>query len=80
MLVASGHAEHERLQPRVEDERRDGIDQLHFEQFDRRDLCKQETPGVSTAEIDLLQILVEPALGEEIFLRGQLLRKQRDLR
>ena len=36
VLVALRRAQHQRLQPRVEDERRDGVDELHLEQLDRR--------------------------------------------
>ena len=36
VLVALRRAQHQRLEPRVEDEGRDGVDELHLEQFDRR--------------------------------------------
>ena len=35
VLVALGRAQHQRLQPRVEHERRDGVDELRLEQLDR---------------------------------------------
>ena len=68
VLVALGRAEHERLQPRVQDERRDRVDELRLEQLDRRDLVEQEPPRVPLAQVDLLEILVEAALGEEVAL------------
>ena len=62
VLVALGRAQHQRLEARVQDERRDGVHQLHLEQLDRRHLGQQQPPGVPLAQVDLLQILVEPAL------------------
>ena len=79
MLVAIRGAQHERFQTRVDDERRDGIDQLHFQQLDRRDLGQQQPPRIASAQIDLLQILIEPALGEKIAI-VPILRQQRNLR
>ncbi len=38
VLVALRRAQHQRLEPRVEDERRHGVDELHLEQLDRRHL------------------------------------------
>ena len=40
----------------------------------------QQPPRIAVAQIDLLQILIEPALGKEILLRLALLGQQRDLR
>ena len=65
VLVAFGGAHHQRLQTRVEDERRDGVHELHLEQFDGRDLGQKQAPRVAIAQVDLLQILVEPALREQ---------------
>ena len=62
VLVALGRAQHQRLQARVQHERRDRVDELHLEQLDRRDLGEQQAPRVALAQVDLLQILVEPAL------------------
>ena len=61
-LSRFGGAQHQRLEARVEDERRDGVHELHFEQLDRRDFGQQQPPGVAPAQVDLLQVLVEPAL------------------
>ena len=69
-LSRCGGAQHQRLQARVEHERRDGVDELGLEQLDRRHLGEQEPPRVAVAEVDLLQILVEPPLGEEMALVG----------
>ena len=66
VLVALRRAQHQRLQPRVDDERRDRVDQLHFQQLDRRHLGQQQPPGIAAAQIDLLQILIEPAFGKQI--------------
>ena len=79
-LSRSGVAQQQRLQASVEDERRDGVDELRLEQLDRRDLGEQQPPGVALAQVDLLQVLVEPALGKEVALPTQILRQERDLR
>ena len=68
VLVALGRAQHQRLQARVQDERRDGVHELSLEQLDRRDLGQQEPPRVPLAKVDLLQVLVETALGKELAL------------
>ena len=64
-LSRSGVRSHQRFQPRVEDERRDRVDELHLEHLDGRDLIEQQPPGVAAAQIDLLQILIEPACREQ---------------
>ena len=69
-LSRSGVLQHERLQARVEHERRDRVDELRLEQLDRRDLGEQQPPRVAVAQVDLLQVLVERALGEEIAPRA----------
>ena len=79
-LSRSAVCEHQRLQPRVEHERRDGVDELRLEQLDRRDLGEQEAPRVPVAEVDLLQVLVEVPLGEEMSLIGRLLGEEAHLR
>ena len=66
VLVALRRAQHQRLEARVEDERRDRVDQLHLEQLDRRHLGQQQPPRVALAQIDLLQILIEPPFGKEL--------------
>ena len=71
VLVALGRAQHQRLQPRVEDERRDGVDELRLEQLDRRHLGEQQAPRVALAQVDLLQVLVEPSLREEVALADE---------
>ncbi len=80
MLVARRDAQHQRLEPRVEQERCDGVDQLHFEHLDGRHVGEQHPPRVPIAQIDLLQILIELAGGEEVSARDQLLGQQRHLR
>jgi hypothetical protein len=65
--------------PGVEDERRHGVDQLHLEQLHGGHFGEQQPPRVAAAEIHLLQILIEAALGKEILLRRELLRQQRHL-
>ena len=78
-LSRSGRAQHQRLQARVQHERRDRVHELCLEQLDRRDLVEEQTPRVPLAQVDLLQVLVEPALGEQI-LRAEIVGQQRDLR
>jgi hypothetical protein len=58
---------------RVEDERRDGIHELHFEQLDGGHFVQQQAPRVAPPQIDLLQIPIESALGEQVLLRAQFL-------
>ena len=48
--------------------------------LDGRHVGEQQPPGVAIAQIDLLQILIEPAGGEEVRARDQLLGQQRHLR
>ena len=79
-LSRSAVAQHQRLQPRVEHERRHGVDELRLEQLDRRHLGEQEPPRVPVAEIDLLQVLVELALGEQVPLIRRLLGEEAHLR
>ena len=79
-LSAVGHAQHQRLEPRVEHERRDRVDELHLEQLHRRDLGEQQPPRVALAQVDLLQVLVEPALGEQVAAAASVLGEQRRLR
>ena len=57
----------------------DGVDQLHLHQLHRADLIEQEPPGVLPPEVHLLEILIEPALGEELRPDIVVLGKQRDL-
>ena len=66
VLVALGRAQHQRLEPRVEHERRDRVHQLGLEQLDRRHLGEHEPPRVPVAQVDLLQVLVEPTRGEQV--------------
>ena len=80
VLVALGCRQHQRLEPRVEQERGDRVDELRLEQLDRRDLREQEPPRVPLAQIDLLEIGVERAGGEEPVAAGQILGEQRHLR
>ena len=46
VLVALGRAQHQRLEPGVEHERRDGVDELRLEQLDRRHLGQHQPPRV----------------------------------
>ena len=80
VLVALGRAQHQRLEPGVEDERGDGVDELGLEQLDGRHLGERQPPGVPAAQVDLLQVLVEPAAGEEVAAVLLLLGQQPDLR
>ncbi len=80
VLVALGRLQHQRLQPRVQDERRDGVHELRLEQLDRRHLVEQQAPRVALAQVDLLQVLVEPPLGEQVVARREILRHERHLR
>ena len=83
MFVTLGGAQHERLQPRVQNVRRDGVDQLHFEEFGRLDLVHAEAPAVDPAQIDLLPVLVVAVDREqcltvaEIFIEIASLRERR---
>ena len=79
-LSRSAVAEHQRLQPGVEHERRHGVDELRLEQLDGRHLGEQEPPRVPVAEVDLLQVLVELPLGEQMALIGRLLGEEAHLR
>ena len=80
VLVAVRRPQHQRLEARVDDERRDGVDELHFEQLHRRDLVHQQAPGIAPAQVDLLQILIEPSLRKQIALVRVVFRQQRHLR
>ena len=79
-LSRSGRPQHQRLQARVEHERGDGVHELRLEQLDRRDLGEQQPPRVALAKVDLLQVLVEPALGEEVALPNEVVGGERCLR
>ena len=80
VFVAVRRPEHERLESGVEDERRHGIDELHFEQLHRGDLGQQQSPRVPSAQVDLLEVLVQSSLGEKIAVRSMIVRQQRYLR
>jgi hypothetical protein len=71
VLVALGVRQEQRLQARVQDERRDRVHELHLEELDRGHVGEQHAPRVAVAEVDLLQVLVEATLGEERLLRGR---------
>ena len=79
-LSRSGVREHQRLQPRIEQEGRDGVDELHLEQLHGRHVGEQHAPGVALAQIDLLQILIESPLREEMRRGLVVLGQQRHLR
>ena len=65
MCVAPGGADQQVLEPTVEHERGDGVDQLGLQQLHRRHLVEHQPPRVPAAQVDLLQILVEATVGEE---------------
>lgn len=79
VFVALGGSEHEWFEAGVEDEWGDGVDQMHLKEFDGRDFRHEETPGVAATEVDLLEILIEAAGGEEMILGGEFFRQQRNL-
>ncbi len=66
-LSRSGVAQHQRLQARVQDVRRDGVDQLHFEQLRRFDFVHPQPPAVHLPQVDLLTILVVAMRGKQRF-------------
>ena len=68
------------FKPRIQNERRDGVDELHFQQFHGRHFGHEQPPGIALAQIHLLQILIELAFGKQTFLRGEFFRQQRHLR
>ena len=59
MFIALRRSQHKRLQAGVQNVGRDGIDELHFQEFHRRNLRHEQAPGISAAQIYLLQILIE---------------------
>ena len=79
-LSRSGVAQHQRLEPRVDDERRDRIDQLHFQQFHRRNFGQQQAPGIAAAQIHLLQILIEVAGRKQLLPDTHFVWQERQLR
>ena len=64
VLGPAGRAQHERLEPGIEDERRHRVHQVHLEQLDRGHVGHQHPPRVPLAQVQLLAVLVEPSLGE----------------
>src|SRR5665213_1157582 len=78
VLVASGHAEHERLQTRIQEEGRDGVDDLHLEHLHGRHVCQQHPPRVRAAQIDLLKVRVQLARRKQIRTQKQFLRQERN--
>lgn len=79
MLVPAGASEHEGFEPCVEDERGDGVDEVDFEEFDGWDIGECHSPGVRFPEVDLLEVLVELAFGEEVALGCEFAWEQGDL-
>jgi len=75
-LSRSGVANIERLEPGVEEEGGHGVDELGFEEFNRRHLGQREAPGIAIAQVDLLQVLVEPAFWEKVGARFQFFGKE----
>ena len=80
VLVALRCSQHERLQARVENERRNRVDEVHFQQFDGRHFRQQQPPRVAFAQVDLLQIRIELPFRKQVLLSRQLLGQQPDLR
>lgn len=56
--------EHQRLELCAEHKGRDGVDQVNLEQFDGGNFREREAPTVVCAKIDLLEVLIELALGK----------------
>ena len=71
---------HERLQLAAEDEGRHRVDQVHLEHLRRRHLGQGQPPGVARAQVDLLQVDVERALGEQVHAAGGVVVGVGDLR
>ena len=80
VFFAAGRAQHQRFEARVDEERCDGIHQLHFEQFDTRHFIHLQPPAVAFTQIHLLHVLIQPTDREERLLRVVLLLEQPDLR
>lgn len=76
VFVEGGHALKQGFQPGIDEERGDGIDQLDFEEFDGRHLGQGQAPGIASTEIDLLEVAVELAGGEQFGLAFPFLGKQ----
>ena len=69
MLLTPRRFHHQRFQPGVNDEGRNRVNQLHFQQFNSRHLIHHQTPGIPAAQINLLHILVQFAFREQVFCR-----------
>lgn len=80
MCLSRSGVQHQRLQPRVDDEGGDGVDQLGFQQFHRGHFVHQQAPGVAPAQIHLLQVLIQASIREQVLLADQLIVQQRHLR
>ncbi len=80
VLVALGRAQHQRLEARVQDERRDRVHELDLEELDRRDLGQQEPPASSGRGGRPAADPGRAALGEELAARDEVLRQERHLR
>ena len=65
VLVTVDRAHHERLEARVDDERRNGVHKLHFKELHAGYLGQQESPRIPVTQVHLLQILIELALRKE---------------
>ena len=65
MLVTLGSAQHQRLQPGVENVGRDGVHELHLEKLRRLDLVHAQPPAIDLAQINLLPVLVVTIRGEQ---------------
>src|SRR5712671_8152729 len=59
MLVALRSPRHQWLEPRVDDERGDCIDEMNLEQLHRRYFGQEKPPGVAPSKIQLLKVLIE---------------------
>ena len=80
-LSRSGAAQHQRLEPRVQHERRDRVDELHLEQLDGADLGERRRQLLRSRRSTCCRSCVELAAGKELRLRRvEVLGQQRDLR
>ena len=80
MLVALRTAQHQRFQARIDDEGSNGIHQLHLQQFHGGDFRQHQSPGIASAQVDLLQVLIKLPFGEQVLAGLHLLRQQAQLR
>ena len=66
VFVTGRLAKHQRLQARAQDEGRHRVDEVDLEHLGGRDVGEGQPPGVHAAQVDLLEVRVRPAGGEEV--------------